>query len=271
VELERERDELTRRGIGVAAISYDSIAILKAFAERRGIGFPLLSDPGSAVIRSFGLLNPEYPEGNLAHGVPYPGSFLTDAKGVIRAKYFEKTYAERRTAGSILALAGAPGAGARSELLSDHFRLTSGASNAIVSAGQRVTLILAFELDDGMHAYAPGVEGYRPLLVRLDPSPLFEVHETVYPPSRPFHFAPLDETVPVFEGSFRVVQDVTIAGTRELADALRRPNPGVTITGSLQYQVCSQSVCYPPARLPLRWTLKLAPLDRVRAPERIRH
>jgi peroxiredoxin len=37
VELERERDELTRRGIGVAAISYDSVAILKAFAERRGI------------------------------------------------------------------------------------------------------------------------------------------------------------------------------------------------------------------------------------------
>ena len=43
--------ELTDAGIGVAAISYDSEETLAAFADRRGISFPLLSDDESAVIK----------------------------------------------------------------------------------------------------------------------------------------------------------------------------------------------------------------------------
>ena len=39
-------------GIELAAISYDSPEILAAFAEERGIFFPLLSDPGSRTISS---------------------------------------------------------------------------------------------------------------------------------------------------------------------------------------------------------------------------
>ena len=34
----------------MAAISYDSVAVLKSFADRQRITFPLLSDPDSKVI-----------------------------------------------------------------------------------------------------------------------------------------------------------------------------------------------------------------------------
>jgi peroxiredoxin len=42
---------LEKNGVRIAAVSYDSQDILKSFAEKHGIGYPLLSDHDSAVIR----------------------------------------------------------------------------------------------------------------------------------------------------------------------------------------------------------------------------
>ena len=66
--------------------------VLKDFTVRRKITFPLLSDPDSAIIRRFGVLSPDYPEGDPAHGVPYPMTFITDERGIVRSKFFEGSY-----------------------------------------------------------------------------------------------------------------------------------------------------------------------------------
>ncbi len=256
----------------MAALSYDSVAILKDFAARKKITFPLLSDPESKVIRAFGILNEaDYPPGHMAHGVPYPGTFVIGADAIVRSKVFEKTYVERRTAASVLAAAGETPEAAASETSTPAFKLRTSSSNAAAAPGQRVTLILDFDMKPPMHAYAPGASGYRPLRLRLDPQSLVTVHETALPPSRPYHFAPLHETVRVFDGRFRVTQDVTLAGGRDFAELLKTPNPTLTVAGTLEYQVCSDKVCYPPASLPLRWTLAVLPLDRERSPETIQH
>ncbi len=63
MELQDRLEELESSGIGIAAISYDSQEVLAAFAERRGITFPLLSDDGSSVITEFGILNTVVIEG----------------------------------------------------------------------------------------------------------------------------------------------------------------------------------------------------------------
>jgi hypothetical protein len=271
VELESQKEALRSRGLGLAAISYDSLEILRSFADRRKITFPLLSDPDSSIIKRFGIQNEaDYPAGDRAHGVPYPGTFVTDANGVVRWRLFETRYAERRTAGSFLALSGAAPAAAAGEVRTAAFTLRTGASNHEAAPGQRLTLVLDFEMKPGMHAYAPGVSGYRPLRLKLDAQPLVTAHDPVFPPSRPFVFVPLEETVPVFEGRFRVTQDVTLAGGRELSEALTSADPRLELTGSLEYQACSDERCYPPASLPLRWTVKLLPLDRERAPEALR-
>jgi hypothetical protein len=269
VELESQRESLRKRGLGLAGVSYDAAAVLKDFAARRGIGFPLLSDPDSAVIRRFGLLNTEYAAGTIAYGVPYPGTFVTDAKGIVREKFFEKTYPERRTAASVLVLAGEAGVGT-TEIGTGHFTLHSAASNVEVFPGNRITLVLDFEMAPGRHAYAPGVKGYRPLALRLAAQPLVTVQETVYPASRPYVFAPLQETVPVFEGRFRLLQDITLAGGRDFAELLQSPDPTLVLEGTLDYQVCSETACYPPGSLPVRWTFKVRPLDRERPPEPLR-
>jgi len=272
VELEKQLEGLRRRGLGLAALSYDSVAILKEFSARRKITFPLLSDPASKVIRAFGILNEaDYPPGHLAHGVPYPGTFVTDAKGVVRSRFFEKTYVERRTAASLLALAGETPEAPASETSTPTFTLRTWASNDAAAPGQRVTLVLDFEMKSGMHAYASGPHGYRALRLRLEPQALVTIHESAFPEAHPYHFAPLDETVPVFEGRFRLTQDVTLASGRDFAELLKTPNPALTIAGTLEYQVCSDKVCFAPAALPLQWTIPVLPLDRERSPEAIQH
>lgn len=273
MELESQLAALRKRGLGVAALSYDSTEVLTDFAERRGITFPLLSDPDSRVIRAFGLLNDvDYPVGNAAYGVPFPGTFVTDGRGVIRRKTFERTYQERRTAASLLAAEGAMPGETSTVIQDGQFTLKTSASNAEASTGQRISLILDFEMGPKMHAYAPGVKGYKPLTFRLDPHPLINAHEVAFPASKPYRFEPLNETVPVFEGAFRVSQDVTI-----LAPA--RPAPGAPaaspitelhLTGTLDYQTCSDTLCHAPGTAALRWTIRLKPLDRERAPEALR-
>jgi len=214
-------------------------------------------------------LNPEYPPGNLAHGVPYPVSFVTDARGIVTSKFSEGRYQERRTTASVLVGFGAEATLAATEQRTDHFVLRTSLSNAEAGPGNRITLVLDFAMGDTRHAYAPGADGYRPLRVKLDPQPLFAVHEPVLPEPIPFEFKPLGETVPVFEGRFRLLQDVTLGDGRAFAEFLKQQVTTLAITGVLEYQVCSATVCYPPASLPLRWSLKVLPLDRQRVPAAI--
>ncbi len=96
MELEQHRAQFTARGLGACSISYDAVDVLATFAGRKGITIPLLSDPDSAVIRRFGLLNTTIPVDNARdYGIPNPGTFLVDAQGVVRGKYFEEQFAHR--------------------------------------------------------------------------------------------------------------------------------------------------------------------------------
>jgi hypothetical protein len=265
VELESQRARFGERGLEVAALSYDSVTVLKEFAVRRGISYTLLSDPESAIIRRFGLLNPDYPAGDRAHGVPYPGTFVVDAEGVIREKYFAREYTERRTAGSVLTPTEAVPEGA-TERVTPHFRLRSWASNLEVVPGQRVTLALEIDLQPGHHVYAAGEHRYRALALKLTPSPYIRLDALHLPTARPFEFAPLKETVPVFEGRFRVTQDVVVAVRDDIAPLLASSDPTILIEGTVEYQVCSETVCHPPGSLPVSWSLRVRPLDRERSP-----
>lgn len=268
MELAERQPRLAERGLGVAAVSYDGIGALKDFATRRDIPFPLLSDPDSEMIRAFGLLNEEFEPGHGAYGVPHPGSLVIDPEGRVVEKYFEEGYQPRRTAASVLLHAGDAGEGAE-RVDADHFSLIRSVSDARPFPGNRITLALDFAMEEGHHAYAPGDHQYRGLDLELQPNPLVTFHDAVRPEARPFHYEPLDETVPVYEGRFRLLRDVTLATGRAMDEALEK-DPEIVLEGRLLYQVCSDRVCYPPSELPLRWTLRPRPLDRERVPEKLR-
>jgi len=255
VELAGQADAFRKRGIEVAAVIHEPVETLAAFAAKHGIGYPMLADPDSTVIKRFGLVDPDFKSDELKD-VPYAGSFLADAKGVVQEKFFEDATEYRRTAGSILVRIGEPGAGAGA-LQADHFSVRASASNSELAPGQRFSLVLDFEMQEGHHAYAPGANGYRPLTLRLDSDPLFMDHEPSWPEPRKYFFAPLKETVPVYEGRFRVIQDVTVDFRQALSRFGGAPTFEAAVTGRLDYQVCSDRVCFPPGSLQLRWPVTI--------------
>jgi peroxiredoxin len=104
VELQGRVDELKRQGLGVAAVSYDSVAVLSDFSNRRGITFPLLSDRGSITIKKYGVLNTTVPEtSKQTYGIPFPGTFMLSDRGIVTSRFFEQAYQERSTVGSVMA------------------------------------------------------------------------------------------------------------------------------------------------------------------------
>ena len=88
--------------MGIASISYDGAALLLDFAERKNVHYPMLSDPESKTIRAFGIFNDNVPKDNPAYGIPFPGMYILDQNGVVKAKYFEDDHRERFTAASVL-------------------------------------------------------------------------------------------------------------------------------------------------------------------------
>jgi AhpC/TSA family/Thiol:disulfide interchange protein DsbD, N-terminal len=257
VELAGQAESFRKRGIGVASVIPEPAATIKEFATRHGLNYPALSDADAAIIRRFGLVDRTFEAtGDLVgKDIPYAATFLVDEHGFIKEKFFEQAAENRRTTASILVLQGEPGTGGQ-EVKADHFTLRTSTSNAEVAPGQRFTLVLDFELEPKHHAYAPGVKGYRPLELDLAPDPLFEVHETRYPPAGTYYFAPLKETVPVFEDRFRVTKDVTVAMREALTRFKDAPEFPATVEGTLKYQICSDVVCYPPATQPLRFSVR---------------
>ena len=98
-------------------------------------------------------------------------------------------------------------AGPAQEARAEHLTVRTSSSNEAAFPGNRITLAVDIDLAEGLHAYAPGSKGYRSLALRLEAQPLASFGETVYPPSHPYVFRPLQETVPVFEGHVRLLRD----------------------------------------------------------------
>jgi peroxiredoxin len=86
------QDEFSALGFNVAAMTYDPVATLLEAQEEYGATFPLLYDEGNTHVKAMGILNTQYSPGERAYGIPYPGIFLLDAQGVIRAMLAEQDY-----------------------------------------------------------------------------------------------------------------------------------------------------------------------------------
>ncbi len=76
--------------------------VLARFAKRRKIGFTLLSDPKSEIIRAFGLLNKRHAPGSAYHGISHPMILTIDPKGVVRARFSETDYSQRPDIDAVL-------------------------------------------------------------------------------------------------------------------------------------------------------------------------
>jgi AhpC/TSA family/Disulphide bond corrector protein DsbC len=270
VQLQNAKPNFEAQGIKLAAISYDSPAILKDFADRHKIDYPLLSDAESKIIATYGVLNPEAT--GMQKGMALPGYFYLDTSGIIRERFFESKYTDRFTANNVMAklfpeLAEEIGPKVEAPHLSVELRQ----SDRAVVPGSRFSLATQVDLPPDVHVYAPGVKRYKPIQLELGTSPEFEVILPIFPPSKILYLDAIKEQVPVFEGKFRITSEVKMNANPEFVKSLGANGKTITIAGQLHYQACDKTTCYLPTSIPVSWQLQILPLDRQRSPEAIQH
>jgi hypothetical protein len=263
VELQGRLAELRNAGLGLAAISYDPVATLADFAARRGIRFPLLSDPGSETIRRYGIVNTTVDPKNGSYGYPFPGTFIVDRQGVVTSRVFEEAYQERDTVSSILVRLGQHIDVHATKITGAHLTVRSYATDDVAAQGTHFSLVLDVIPGPRVHVYAPGAHDYKPVAFRVEPQPGLILKAAQYPASEDYFFKPLREHVPVYQHPFRIVQDVALDPSREGTAAIKDVTR-LTITGRFDYQACDDTVCFTPQSMPLSWTIDVKPLDRER-------
>lgn len=269
MELQRDLERIRKQGLGLAAISYDSPAVLRNFADRKHITFTLLSDPGSKIIRSFGILNDTVPSGNPVYGIPYPGTFIIDPQGKVVSKYFEDDFRERISASDILTRDFGQTADAAPGVVENKYlSLRSTASTSIALPGHRISLVLDIDLKPKMHVYAPGVKGYIPIDWTLDPGVPAKPFPFRYPASEMLHLEAIGETVPVYRDHLRIQREITFGAENQLKPLVTSTGE-LVLKGSFRYQACDDRECYIPMTIPLEWRFHFEGLERERPPEEL--
>jgi peroxiredoxin len=262
LDLNRQLDEYKQRGLNVASLTYDSVPILKNYSTRKGIRFPMLSDPDSKVIRAFGILNETAPKDTPFYGVAYPGTYIIDERGVVKSKYFEPDFRETYTAASILTHEFGVDGKKKNTVETPHLKLSYSASDTTLAPGGRASLIIDLDLKPQMHVYAPGVEGgYISIDWVMPESKSWSVRPVAFPPSKKLRLEAIDETVPVYQGHVRFLRDLVVKPAPETG--------ALTVEGTFRYQACDDRMCYVPRSVPLKWTFQAAPLDSERVPEEL--
>ena len=230
----------------------------------------MLADPDSKTIQTYGVLNQEAT--GMQKGFARPGYFFIDPSGIIREKFFEAKYRERLTGNSIISkLSPELGQEVTETVEAPHLQLALEQSDPVGVPGTRITLVAEVRLPPEVHVYAPGTQGYKPIQLVIESVPQLELKPAVYPPSKTLYLPAIKERVPVFDGTFRISQDVKVNSGSEFWGSLGKDGKIFTIAGKLEYRACDKTVCYLPTSVPVKWELRVFPLDRTRAPVNIRH
>jgi hypothetical protein len=242
---------LEKHGVRIAAVSYDAREKLAAFAEKYGIGYPLLSDADSAVIRRFGIFNFNMASDLRSYGVPHPVEYLVSPDRVVVRKYFVENY-QHRVTGSAVAMREF----GESEEDAGQVALQSGAVTVTIRpaaesvfAGQEVSYEAEFEVAEGWHVYGKGSgEGYTATEITFhDPR---VVRQSVEMPEAMEKEMPgKDERVRMYGGSFRAVGSLLLKFP--LAEGR------IELQGRVRLQQCSEQVCEPPEEIPFALGLTL--------------
>jgi DsbC/DsbD-like thiol-disulfide interchange protein len=131
-----------------------------------------------------------------------------------------------------------------------HLTIAAHVGAVVVSPGATVSLLADITPNPGIHVYAPGSKGYVPIALTIATKKDITPGKIVYPQSETLFFAPLSETVLVYQKPFRLTRPVTLAKSV-------KPGTTVVITGSVDYQACDDKICFVPEAVPVSWTVRV--------------
>ena len=257
--------KLQNRGINAASVTYDGGDVLAAFSKAYKIGYPMLSDQGSNVIRAFGILNTNIPNDHpFMQGIPWPGEYLVAPDGTVLDKVFVPSYEFRRTASEIVLRNFGAGVGDNS------VSIQTGAFTAAISLssdrcfpGQELGVILDIHMNPGWHIYGkPLPEYYRAVELQFS-GDLVGNQRMDFPEPKTKLMPALDETLSVYEEHLRASGTLGIRWSPPMPAPFLKPlaktiAPGKhKVIGTLRFQACSETACEPPDEIAVELPLSI--------------
>ena len=118
------------------------------------------------------------------------------------------------------------------------------------------SLVLDINPRERIRIYAPGAADDRGITLTVAPTPFLQFQSPTFSSPERLRLAGPDDGVAIYRKSFRVIQDVAI---RAVPGSGRGPQgiEDVIVRGVLGYQACNDQLCFPPASVPLSWTVAL--------------
>ncbi len=243
--------EFKTQGISIIGISYDSVHVLKSFADKHQISYPLLSDVSSEVIKKFGIFNTAIDSNSQIFGIPHPGIYIIDKNLKVVKKQFEKSYADRPSAENVLAMHfDKPMSSHVKAFKTSYLTGSIAVTDTIASRAQMLGLIVNFSLSQGFHLYGkPIPEGYIPLTIKLESNPNFAIDSFQFPETKKFTLDSINETFNILPKEMTVKSSLRIN---------KRPEHGsYSLNITLKFQACDDKVCMPPEELKFQFPLTI--------------
>jgi DsbC/DsbD-like thiol-disulfide interchange protein len=169
---------------------------------------------------------------------------------VVAEKLFYRHYASRASAGSIVNSALGeilmPKESPRESLSTDQIKITAFLADDSLKFEVRSELYVRLELAEGLHIYGGDLpEGFIATTVSVDETKGLRVGPPSYPERTPKRFDALDVTLDVYEGVVDIAIPVSL--TSEVMNWTIPDKPeSMEIPVRVNYQVCSDTVCYFP-------------------------
>jgi len=118
-------------------------------------------------------------------------------------------------------------------------------------SGRQLGVTVDFGVGPGWHIYGePLPPDYTPTKVKFD-GDLIQRQSLKFPPPTPLRFDALDQTFPVYHGSFKVVGNVVLKP---------KLNPGAyKLAGTIEFQECNDSMCKVPQSVRFELPLTIKP------------
>lgn len=252
-------EAFTAAGVGVFALSYDEVDALADFRDAYGISYPLLSDPDSAVIRQFGILNTLISEDDHPwFGIPFPGSFVVNGDGLITHKFFEHNLALR--AGPETLLRAASGEALDQPSLPSvppaETEWSVGLEGDRLAVSVLRDLVARIRVPAGRHLYAdPAPQGNVAVALTLDPNPRIVQRAVVKPESTSLTLGGTGERIEVYEGAVELRMSIT--ANTNFSD-VQTDLSDITLSGELRWQSCDDQTCDLPRSERFEFTVPFA-------------
>jgi hypothetical protein len=131
-----------------------------------------------------------------------------------------------------------------------HVSVETSASAPAATPGKPLTLWVDVTPAPRVHVYAEGANAFdfTPVSIVLTPHAAVSAGKPRFPPSQPAPAGGADEKAPIYDKAFRITQPITLRPSAKRGAV-------VTISGVVNYQACDDRLCYPPASIPVQWTL----------------